>query len=203
MILVAVVFKFLTIVNSPEFAVGGRPELPTIDTIRVVLGAIEFKQDRTDLIVLGTKAFPTYEQILNDPKATRDEIGRIFGVLTAATADRSRFLERAVAELVSLDSGVRETAVGLLAQIGSERDTPPVVALLSDGDITVGVAAAAALKMIGGPRDLVALNARLIASDHKHFTPQYQVHHEVLRNHVAKCRDELKQRLEKPKEAKE
>ncbi len=88
---------------------------------------------------------------------------------------------------------MRVFAVRLLGQIGSERDTPPIVALLSDKDPTISCNAATTLQAIGNHRTLTALDVWLNSGNHQD--------NEVLRKHVAKCRDELKQRLEKEKRA--
>lgn len=167
--------------------------------IRLLFTANEFKEQREALISHGEKLFQAYERILADKNATRREIGGIFGVLIEVQADRSRFLERAVAELASPDSGVRRNAVRLLAEIGSQRDTPPVHSLLSDEDFTVGVAAAMTIQAIGGSRDLAALNTWLAVSNDKRYSSEYRKQYEVLREHVTKARDGLKQRLDKEK----
>lgn len=179
------------------FPAEGEREVPDIDTIRDMLSVIEFKQERTDLIALGAKAFPVYEQILDDPKATHGEIGRIFGVLAAVKADRSRFLEHAIAGLASPDKGVRRAVVALLAQIGSSRDAAPVVALLSDTDWTISLAAAKTLAAIGDRRALAAMNVWLNSGSP--LKDRNERFNELHRQDVAKCRDELKQRLDKAK----
>lgn len=167
--------------------------------IRQALSAHEFKEERLALISFGEKLFPAYERILADKNATRHEIGRIYIVLSAVKADRRRFLERAVASLVDSDSGNRRCAVILLGQIGSERDTAPIVALLSDTEFTVGYAAAETLQAIGGPRDLAAMNTWLAVSKPENYSKEYQGSYETIRKNVTKSRDELKTRLDKAK----
>lgn len=183
---------------SSNFNLHG--DVPDDHTIRKMIMAVDFR-GLNDVIALGDKAFPAYERILADPKVDNFEVVRIFGILASVNmkGDRSRFLERAVAELASHDGLVRWSAVGLLAKIGSERDTSPIIALLSDDDFTTGIVAAAAVQAIGGPRDLVALDTWLRANSDKRFTPEYRKQYEILREHVTKARDELKQRLDKQK----
>jgi HEAT repeat protein len=173
----------------------GVRDVPDISTVRHMLRVDEFKQERADLIALGAKTFPAYEQILKDPKAGRDEISRIFGVLSAVNADRNQFLEHAIAGLTSSDTVVRLSAVALLGQIGSERDVAPVVALLSDETWEVSFAAAKTLAAIGDRRALAAMNVWLNSGLHRANAAGY----EAQRKHVIKCRDELKERLDTAK----
>lgn len=140
-------------------------------------------------------AFPLYARILDDPKEDSYIVEQTLWVLSKVNADRSRFLERAVAKLADAHPGVRLTAVELLAQIGSEQDAAPVVALLADEKWEVPFAAAKALAAIGDRRTLAAMDVWLNSGLHRANVAEY----EAQRKHVAKCRDELKQRLEKAK----
>jgi HEAT repeat protein len=90
---------------------------------------------------------------------------------------------------------VRRTAVILLGQIGSERDAARVVALLSDEEWTIPFAAAKALAAIGDRRAPAAMDVWLNSGLHRANAAEY----EAQRKHVIKCRDELKERLDKAK----
>jgi HEAT repeat protein len=163
--------------------------------IRGRLGDFEFNRESYGVLVkMGPKAFPVYETILADPKSDPDSVTRIFSVLAAVDADRSRFVEPAVQRLADPEWGVRLSAVKCLAKIGSSRDGAPIVVLLADENPLVVFAAAKTLVAIGDRRTLAAMDVWLNSGVNRHD-------HADLRRHVAKCRDELKQRLDK--EAKE
>ncbi len=174
-------------------------DIPNDRAIRLMLTAIEFKGERKLLVQHGEKIFPCFERILADPDANSTELTRLFIVLTAAKADRSRFLEPAVAKLSHSDKSVRRVAVSLLGEIGSERDAAPIVALLADEEFTVGVAAAKTLSTIGGPRELAALNIWLKVTKPENYSKEWQGSHEGLRKNVTKSRDALKARLDEAK----
>ena len=114
-------------------------------------------------------------------------------------ADRSRFLKTAIGKLVDSDKSVRRVAVSFLGEIGSERDTAPIVALLADEEFTVGVAAAKALSTIGGPRELAALNVWLTVTKPENYSKEWQGSYESLQKNVTKSRDALKARLDEAK----
>ena len=156
--------------------------------------------EQRTLIAFGEQLFPAYLRILAAKDVKPTEVTRIFSMLTVVKADRSRFHEHAVDGLAHSRNGVRRSAVALLAEIGGERDTAPIHALLSDGDFTVGVAAVKTIQAIGGPRDLAALNTWLAVSNDKRYTPEYRKQYEILREYVTKSRDGLKERLDKEKE---
>jgi HEAT repeat protein len=74
---------------------------------------------------------------------------------------------------------------------GDRRHVPIVVAMLFDPEPIVCYSAADAIVKIGSPEALVAVESWLDHSPHPEEGD--------LRHHVVKCRDELKQRLEKRK----
>jgi hypothetical protein len=74
-----------------------------------------------------------------------------------------------------------------MRSIGSAADGPAVVALLSDRR-EVAYAAAKTLAIIGGTRELEAMDAWLRGPSQRD---------DELRQHVKLCRDELKERLDK------
>jgi HEAT repeat protein len=162
-------------------------------TVRGLLSSEEFKNPFASLVKSGERAFPAFDAILADPMSEPAHVARVFAVLGHVKANRDRFVEPTVSRLADTDPRVRRCAVILLGQIGGPRDTPPVVALLSDKDRTVSYAAAKSLAAIGGSRDLTAIEVWLRAGNHRDDGE--------LLGHVAKCRDELKQRLEKEKKA--
>ena len=174
-------------------------DIPNDRAIRLMLTAIEFKDERKLLVQHGEKIFPSFERILADRDANSTELTRLFIVLLAVKADRSRFLESAVAKLSHSDKSVRRVAVSFLGEIGSERDTAPIVALLADEEFTVGVAAAKTLSTIGGPRELAALNIWLTVTKPENYSKEWQGSYESLRKNVIKSRDALKERLDKEK----
>jgi hypothetical protein len=83
---------------------------------------------------------------------------------------------------------VRWVAVQLLEQIGTNVEGSAVVALLSDAEKLVAYAAAKTLVAIGGPRELIAMDAWLLGVSHQDDRQ--------LRLHVKKCRDRLAERLD-------
>ncbi len=167
-----------------------------------MLTAIEFKDDRKLLVQHGEKIFPSFERILADRDANSTELTRLFIVLSALKADRSRFLEPAVTKLSHSDKSVRRVAVSFLGEIGSERDASPIVALLADEEFTVGVSAAKTLSTIGGPRELAALNVWLTVTKPETYSKEWQGRYDSLRRNVTNSRDALKARLDKEKATK-
>jgi hypothetical protein len=167
---------------------GGADELPSDARLRTLLRSGE-DRDKAALIKLGDRLFPAYERLLTDKTKNAEEIEGILHILRHVKTDRSQFVEHAVVLLASPISSTRRLSLHLLALIGREREASPVVALLSDE--YVNYSAATALAAIGGSRELVAFDIWLMTSPHRKD--------EDLRQHVAKCRDELKQRLEKEK----
>ncbi len=149
------------------------------------------------LLALGDRAFPAYLRILAAKDITAREVGRIFGIVVNVKADRSQFLEHAVAGLASSDDGLRRSSLHLIAGIGSSRDSAPIVALLSDKEWTVCIAAAKALAKIGDQRTLTAMNVWLNSSSPR--KDRNELFDKSFREDIAKYRDELKQRLEKEK----
>lgn len=192
MIIIATAVGLLALTCPPGDARRGA-DVPTDDEIRELLRPTDDKQLRQYLIALGEKAFPAYKRILADPHA--DEAGRIFSVLTVVKADPHCFLEQAITGLTHSDFFARLTAAGLLARIGSAHDAAPVVALLSDKRWEVPFAAAKTLAVIGDQRTLTAMDVWLNSAIHRDNAAEY----EAQRKHIAKCRDELKQRLDKQK----
>jgi HEAT repeat protein len=200
---VVVLLSQLVIVIS-GFQGAGLEKAMTAQTevkIRLLLTSEEYI-DRNELTKLGglsSAAFPLYGRILDDPKEDTYIVARTLGVLSIIKADRSQFLDRTVTKLSDSHSGVRRSAVQLLAQIGSDHDVAPVIAMLSDEDFTIGIAAAKTIQAIGGSRDLAALDTWLRVTNDKRYTPKYRQQYEELREYVAKARDGLKERLDKEK----
>ena len=155
--------------------------------IRGKLNNFEFHETAPEMIGWGESAFPMYEVILADPDTKPAQVARAFIVIRQVKADRRRFLEIAVSRLADPARAVRGEAVRLLGEIGSEQDTPPVVALLSDHEELVCFAAAKALAAIGGKRDVAAMDVWLRSGNHRDW-PKYLAH-------VKRCRDDLEVRL--------
>ncbi len=147
------------------------------------------------LLHMGEKVFPAYEAILSDPKATPDEIGMLFLLLGYVEADRRPFLKHALAKLADPDRAVRVNAVISIKEFGgTAAEASPVVALLSDGSKHAVYQAANTLVAIGGPNEVVAMDVWLRGISHRDEAE--------LRQHVEKCRDELKKRLDDAKDPK-
>ena len=137
----------------------------------------------------GEKVFPAYEAILLDPAATSQEVFGVFCVLQHVNGDRRRFHKHTVSRLTDANERLRWNAVHLLREIGSAEDGPALVTLLSDEDVPVVFAAAEALAAIGSTRELDAMDTWLHGPS--------RLNDDDLRQHVKKCRDALKERLDK------
>jgi len=161
------------------------------DRIRALLSAFEFKRERLELVGLGVSAFPIYEQLLNHPQVTVNEVVRIFGVIGEVKADRRGFVEHVIKRLTSPNGNVRRSAVQLLGQIGSYRDASPLVALLWDEERTVVYAVAQTLSLIGSERELTALDIWIKSGNHRADAE--------LRRFVQQFRDALQRKIEEDK----
>jgi hypothetical protein len=168
----------------------GDPPL-SVETARGFLGADCFKERGPLLRRMGERAFPAFEAIISDPKSEPLHVSQALGNLCGIEGNRDRFRELAVRRLTDPDAGVRQYAAKLLGVIGGERDAAPIVALLADEKTEVSYAAAKALVAIGEGPTVVAMGVWLNSGNHREDRG--------LREHVAKCRDELRQRLEKAK----
>ena len=163
--------KFIAILLAggaldPYAARDDPPSAPTVEYVRKILDSDAETQWRLKYrqLELGTKAFPSYEKLLADPKTSTNQVARIFSVLREVPGDRSRFVETAVKSLTSPAPYLRDSAVRLLGAIGSRRDTAPIVASLYDNEIVVISAAAETLVELGGQRELVAFDVWLRAA---------------------------------------
>lgn len=174
------------------------PKTADADNVRKMLGGSDFGRYR-DLVEMGTDLFPAFEELLKDPNTKDQHVKRIFSLLKVIKGDRSKFIKYATDRLGDTSRDTRRCAAELLGVIASERDTSSLLVLLSDGEMTVAHSAASSLVKIGGSNDLAAINVWLSVSNHGHFTPERQASQEVLLKHVTKCRDELKERLDKAK----
>ncbi len=121
---------------------------------------------RVRFVEMGDRVLPYFERILADPTSTHSEIEKIFIYLRLDLGhlDRRRFVEPAVEYLAHPELDVRQYAVMLLREIGSGRDTPPVVAMLYDESKYARMSAAISLRKLGGKADLAALNVWLTNS---------------------------------------
>jgi hypothetical protein len=186
----------LAIVWAVDILEGVAPgQAPSEKYIRHILSVTEFKQERQELIALGEKAFPAYERILADSEVSAFEAGRIFAVLQSVKADRSRFIEPAVKWLTVPDVKARWPAILLLGKIGSRKDSPPIDAQLWDEDIVIVRAAAETLAVLGGERELTALDIWLGSGSHRTDVD--------LRRIVRQCRDALQTKVADEKKRKQ
>ncbi|MFO0808056.1 MAG: HEAT repeat domain-containing protein [Gemmataceae bacterium] len=163
--------------------------IPTDASIRKHLLPTDAGEVNQYLVSLGSRAFPAYERILNDPACKPHEIAAIFSILKDVPADRSRFVGRAVQGLADASELVRWPAVMLLGEIGSRNDVSPLVAEMVSDDIMVVGAAAEALAKIGGPSELLAMDVWLAASSSAKRDRTY-------RSVVQKHREALARKLE-------
>jgi HEAT repeats len=131
---------------------------------------------------------PAFEAILANPKSHPTKVSSTFYTLVLTATTGQRFIELAVERLADNTSGVRAGALYYLEHYGSALDTAPIVALLSDSDIIVHHAAAKTLAKIGGPRDIVAMDAWLKSGTAHRKDGDFQ-------RHVKECRDALEKRL--------
>lgn len=144
--------------------------------------------ERSKLVGLGARAFPVYDALLADPKVEDQFALRIFGVLCEIKGDRSRYILPAQQALRNPNWHVRLAAVRLLGQIASPKDTSPIVALMFDNHDLVAYNAASALASVGGPGDLIAMDAYLRSSAVRGWHPAYLAE-------ISKQRDRLRDRL--------
>lgn len=133
------------------------------------------------------RLFEACEVILAKPESDQ-ELCATFDLLGQAKGDRRRFVKHAVAALGHQNSQVRYDGVRLLGKIGSPTERVAVAGLLSDGEDFVVMGAAEALAVIGGPNELISLDAWLAGPGRK---PDV----EYVTESVQKSRDELAARL--------
>lgn len=119
--------------------------------------------------------------LLSPPKKCETRVSDLKG-------DRRRFLKHAIARLADEQAMMRLNAVTLLSSIGSPAEASLMVASLSDEYKPVAYAAAKTLATIGGPNEMVAMDVWLRGVSHRDDRQ--------LREHVQKCRDALKKRLD-------
>lgn len=172
---------------TPMAGCPEQPKLPSEEYLHLLLRRIDDNK-RKILLAYGERLFPTYEKILTDEQSPGPSVSGVLKILSHSKGDRSRFVDLAVAKLTT-NVQWRNDALFLLGRIGSEREASPIVALMSDPFSTY--LAAEAIAAIGGPRELVAFDVWLATNPLRK--------REDLRKHVAKFRDDLKQRLEKAK----
>jgi HEAT repeat protein len=109
----------------------------------------------------GDSLFPVYLAILEGPPLNRRQREALFHVLISVKGDREPFLKHATQALGDQDEKVRTLALNLLEQIGTAREAPLVLPLLSDPGLTVPYAAAKALAAIGGPAEAAGMETWL------------------------------------------
>lgn len=184
-----------------ELSDDGQNAKPPLDVrnvqqVRGALSAIDqdkkAKKQWHYLISVEERAFPAYEAILSDPRASYLEVANVFGILCNVKADRRCFIRHVFYRFTDSDYGVRSSALRLLERIGSPAESSPVIALLSDEHTEVGYAAAKTLAAIGGPNEVVAMDVWLRGITYREDRQ--------LREHVQKCRDALKKRLAEKKD---
>ncbi len=178
--------------------------LPSVKKVRDLLmpggGQVALGEDGkplrpNPLLKFGDKLFPAYETIISDPDSDPAQVSNALSYIIDIKADRARFIPLAVDRLTDSTSGVRRAALELLGEIGSERNTTPIVALLSDENTAVRRDAARVLGKIGGKRDLVAIDIWLKTGNYRNDKDQVQI--------LKASRDAIEKRLkETPKDKK-
>lgn len=187
---------FVLVVFAQGFPTSGQADadLPSDLRIRQMLGVIDQQGgEQKKLIGLGAKLFPAYIRILTAEDVTATEKSRIFAALAQVDGNREQFLDHAVAALPTRNDRVQSSAVQLLKQIGTSRESAPIVALLFDTNPVTKHTAADALRSIGDRRTVDALQVWLNVPANQN--PRY------LYDHVTKCRNDLFDRLERERKA--
>jgi hypothetical protein len=176
-----------------------KPPDPNVVKVEKILdayasAALQPVSKRTEILQplreMGEIAFPAYETILANPKSDPRIVRSAMEVLISMRVDR-RFVNLVVDRLADSSWVVRWKALVFLRVHGSEWDTAPVIALMSDKELDVRYEAATVLEKIGGKRDLIAMDAWLKTGsalrDEKEFL-----------SHVKDCRNKLEKRLKNP-----
>jgi|GEM_PF-5073635 len=172
--------------------------LPTDREVRDLINRDELYESKMklkELVRHGEKLFPIYHRILNAKDVTRWDLCGVFDTLKHIKGDRSSFIEPALAALAHPHVSPRRAAMELLTKIGSVKDTVPIVALLSDKEYTIAIAAAKALSEMGDRRSLAAMNVWLNSSSDR--KPDEEKLQAEVRKYVIQYRDDLKARLAK------
>jgi hypothetical protein len=149
----------------------------------------KLKVDRRRFIPFATQRFSEPNGLIHLDKEVQVH-GSPLDQQAGTQAEMSHWIQAAVlyaTNLARVRSDARAAAVYFLGKIGDERDSLPLVPLLSDGSNRVRHAAATTLARIGSKRDLEAMDKWL--KDGKHPN---DADHMI---HVKKCRDELEKRL--------
>jgi hypothetical protein len=155
------------------------------------------EENARELIGYGDQAYPIYERFLNDSTTPYTlVVSRILVILRSVPGSGSRFHGHALRRLADPHPGVRHSAIQFFERIGSREDAPPIVALLWDQDITVNRAAMEALSVIGGERELAALDLWA-----KSQAEGLRID-DQLRERTRKARDAIRQRVEGEKKGK-
>src|SRR5262249_13871178 len=108
----------------------------------------------------GERLLAACELVIAKPE-NPEELDGALGLLWGKKGDRSRFIEPARKALAHEHAGGSHSAANLLAEIGTPNEGPALVPLLSDENWHVRGAAVGALARIGGPNELLALDAWL------------------------------------------
>ena len=166
-----IMFLCLAILNGAPQTSIQQPPPPSgveVELVRRFLGGrFELGDDRVEqLVQRGSKEFPVYSAILADPKSKSQHVCVVMQVIGGVHRDRSQFIEPAIQRLGDEDYGVRCAALILLREIGSAKDTPPIIVLLSDEHLPVVHAAARTLAAIGDKRTVSAMDVWLKSLHH-------------------------------------
>jgi hypothetical protein len=158
----------------------------TMYAVRWYLSTIE-NDGPEELIRRGKRMFPIYLKLLSNPCVGLNEKARLLYVVRQVDADRSMFIDSAVALMLlqTKTTFVHHSATHLLTKIGGPKEAMRVAPLLSDSDPDARANTAYLMAEIGGADALDVLDGK----------PR----DEADRRRVAEQRDRLKDRLEKGK----
>jgi HEAT repeat protein len=131
------------------------PIVPSAQEVRKTLADLSGEVPK--IVALGEQVYPAFEAILSDPAVTTSEALQVFEQLVYMAGDRSRFAPYVVRQLAAYRPRLL-WLIRLLGDIGSRRDTAPLVALLYDSNPIVVRDALAALGKLGGEREQVAID---------------------------------------------
>jgi hypothetical protein len=138
------------------------PTVPSAQEVRKTLTELGDSGEVSKIVALGERVYPAFEAILSDPAVTTSEALRVFEQLAYMAGDRSRFAPYVVRRLAAYRPRL-SSLIQLLGDIGSRRDTAPLVALLYDSNPIVVQDALEALGKLGGEREAAAIDIWLKA----------------------------------------
>jgi HEAT repeat protein len=182
------------------YAAGSAPQLqpvapPTIERIRRLADGGGERYGIDFLLEYGRSAFPAYVVILNDPNSKTVEIAGVLCAIGNLDVPRGEFLPYAVDFLTHKDALVRQSAIFLVGEIGTRAEASILIALISDKDRSVALDAVLALVKVGGPAEVIALDAWLCTGsahrENKKFLDFVKMYRDRLDKRLRKVPDKI------------